>query len=182
MLMKSSTLSNLRYFFDDGSQEILQTADRFGRSLTNLQYEGKMSFGKNWKEACQSLRSLDDRFTSHRVLEEEIIFPFLQTHVPKLESMILLFKSENQDIKKNLEHLTLLLQDRVGDQNDTEKLKRFEKIHKIGTYFAYLIRHHFQTKNNNFYKNALDSLSPDEIQMLEDKVKRKVGANTKKRF
>lgn len=149
-------------FIEEDDAEALQRADRFEQVLTNLRYEGKPSFGKNLRQAHELLDFFNKELIEHVTQEEEVVFPFLKSHLPKLEPFTLLLESEHEDFRKNLEGFKFLLEEVRKEKSDCERIKLIEKIQSQGTYLIYLLRNHIRTEREVIYKLAQQELRPDE--------------------
>lgn len=153
--------------------EAVDQIDRLHALITNLRYEGKLSLGKNLKELREVLSFFNRQLRKHMELEEEVIFPFLETHVPKLESLIRLLHLEHEDFETNLENIQFQIQNVLKTSDELERGKIVEKIRERGTYLTYLLRNHIQEENGTVYKALTEELHPNEKKELERLMKRK---------
>lgn len=151
---------------EEGHTETLQKTDRLEEVLTNLRYEGKSSLGKNLREARELFDFFNEELIEHIAQEDEILFPFLKIHLPKLESVIGLLQAEHEDFRKKLEGFKFLLGEVKKEDRESERVQLIEKIREQGTYLIYLLRHHIRAETEVIYKVAERELRPDEKEGL----------------
>ena len=152
--------------------ETLEKADRFYEILIKLRYEGKVSLGKNCRDAKEVLKFFSGEHHQHMECEERIIFPFLKTHVPKLESIIHLLLAEHRDFKRNLLIFEHSIHELDKGKNDSERATILEKIKEVGTYLIYLLKSHNQFESASVYKVIDQELHPDEVEEIEKQIRR----------
>jgi len=90
VITKATSGNHLLEHFGEGHREVLIQTDALTQALTNLHYEGKLSLGKNLKQMKKILRFFNGPLKKHMQIEEKIVYPFFETHVPKFESAITL--------------------------------------------------------------------------------------------
>lgn len=160
---------------EEGHTETLQKTDRLEEVLTNLRYEGKPSFGKNVREARELLDFFNEELIEHVAQEDEVLFPFLKTHLPKLESAIGLLQAEHEDFRKKLEGFKFLLGEVKKQDRESERAKLIEKICEQGTYLIYLLHNHIRAETEVIYKVAERELRPDEKKKLSKQVEERAN-------
>ena len=140
-------------------------------SLTNLCYEGKAAFGKNLKELQHILEFFDDEAARHVQFEENVLFPFLKVHIPKLESLLNILSSEHESFKHHLSDFKFYLASISKMESRPERSKMIEKIRETGTYLIFLLRNHIQTEEKSVYEVLVRELRPLEGKEIEDLAK-----------
>ena len=155
-------------FFNCEEKEILDKTDEFHQVLTHLRYEGKVSSGKNVKASLKAVRELGKIIQRHRNLQEKIIFPFLETHIPRQESVIHFLRTDHRDIQKSLLELEMSL--RRFLKNSHEGVQN-GILQEMGVYFISFLRHHIGFENKGIHQAMRKELRKDE--KLE--VKRKIN-------
>lgn len=169
----SKTFPSLGYLvhkLENGHQETVNKCDELKNVLTKLRYEGRASFGKNLKEIRHAMAFFDNELFHHFQLEENIIFPFLMAHVPKLEPVIHLLESEHIDFRDNFETLVLLLETVKNETSDIQRSQCVHKIAQIGTYLTYLLSTHARNENKSVYQIMVHELKPAEKKELVEKM------------
>jgi len=146
-------------------RETLQKARHFQVVLTHLQYEGKASWGRNIQRARELSRFLSQEVNGHMGEEERTVFPFLQSHIPKLESLISLLCLEHQDFKKNLISFQSLLET-LAKKRSGARGRLMGKLKEKGMYLIYLLQGHLLEESGILYKVAERELRRDEKREL----------------
>lgn len=163
---------------ENAHTDTLQKIDRLQDILTNLRFEGKVRLGKNLKEAGRVLDFFDKELMPHLNLEEKILFPFVETHLPKLESVIHLLQAEHEDFRKNLEGFRFLLQEIPKKKYESIRGEMTERLREQGLYLIYLLRNHIQEETETVYKVANRELRPSEKSTLQKEI---VSLNSQRR-
>ncbi|MBI4394882.1 MAG: hemerythrin domain-containing protein [Candidatus Omnitrophica bacterium] len=172
MGQKQAHLNTIAEFLEEDHEEILQRTNRLNDILTNLRYEGKPSLGKNLKEVRETIQFFNQEVIQHVKLEDETIFPFLETHIPKLESVIHLLHAEHEGFKRNLKSFESLVKELEKNSSEPNHGKTLEKIRELGTYLVYSIRNHMQAEDESVYKLIDQELRPNEKQELMKRMKK----------
>ena len=173
MLQQKERSRSLLELLEEGDEETLQKTNRLQEVLTHLRYEGKASLGKNLKETDRLLEFFDKDLVEHVRLEEEIIFPYLASHIPKLGLLISLLRSEHTDFKRNLGEFKFWLGEMRKKKNGPSLGKMIEKVKEAGIYLAYLLQSHVQEEGKILYDIASRELSSEERRDLVRKVGRR---------
>ena len=158
-----------RVMLERDHKEILQEADHLYDVLTNLRYEGKVNFGKNVTKVGKILKFFNEKLIPH-IAVDETIFPFLETHIPKLEPMIRLLQGEHKEIKVNLEVLSFLLEELVSEKDEHKHPQMVERLRDKGIYTVYLLRNHIQVEDEGVYRTIEEDLKPEEKKELLRKI------------
>ncbi|MBI2095992.1 MAG: hemerythrin domain-containing protein [Candidatus Omnitrophica bacterium] len=85
--------SRIDEILERDSEFVSLKLDRFYEVLRKLRYEGKQNLGRNLDEAGQMLKFFKGHLAEHMREEEKIIFPFLETYIPRLQPMVYLLLS-----------------------------------------------------------------------------------------
>ena len=151
-------------------EKSIKKTDQLNDVLINLRYEGKVSFGKNLKTIDEVVSFYDKELVHHIKLEKEIIFPFLTSHIPKLECVLNLLEGEHGDIGKNIRDLKSLSDELNRTKENVSRAKIIEKIMHTGTYFIFLVRHHIQAERESIYMAIKEELHENETKNLYDRI------------
>jgi hemerythrin-like domain-containing protein len=173
MEKRKITAERIVAFLEEEHAHALDKTNRLHDVLTNLRYEGKPSFGKNVQAVDKLISFFDQKLVDHVHLEEKIIFPFLEIHVPKLESVIHLLRSEHQDFRRNLESFKVHFAKLSAQKNDNGRGSVIEKLQEVGTYLIYLLRNHIQAERESIYRMINRELRSDEKKELAKQMKRR---------
>ena len=140
---------------------------RLEKAVNNLQFEGKASVGRNLKQIRSSLDFFCSSLVKHIDLEEKVLFPFLKSHIPKLEAVIHLVVTEHEDFRHNFEDLKLFLDSLSDQMPEADRAKMTKKIQDTGTYLVYLLKNHLRVESKAIYGVADQELKADEKKKLE---------------
>ena len=155
---------------DDEHEEIFQKMNVLQSLLTNLRYEGKPRLGKNLKDVGKALAFLKEKTKKHFLLEEKVIFPFLETHIPRLNPVLRLFESEHQGFQCQLRNLEVSLKEASKKRVCPESGQSAERIRENGIHMIAFLRYHLQAENGTIYRSSEMDLRPDEIALLKKEI------------
>lgn len=174
MAQNKKNSSELVQCLEQSHQETLLKTNGFQEILLKLRYEGKPSVGKNLRDADQVLKFFHGEHSRHMNCEENVIFPFLIIHVPKLEAVIDVLRADHHDFKNKLQLFENLIGELAKDRTDSDRAAILEKIREVGTYMIYLLRSHNQFESVSIHKVMQTELHTDEIEELQNQI-RKAG-------
>lgn len=161
-------------------QIALDLIEQLDTALIGLQFEGKTSVGRHLKQVHSVLDFFLERFAKHTELEEQIIFPYLASHIPKLDSVLPLLCSQHEEFRKSIEDLQVLIDLFSNRTSALDQAKTVLKIREIGTYLIYLLRHHIEVEHQSIYKLIETELRPDEKKELQKKLNGKAVSNVER--
>lgn len=154
----------------------LECAEQLCKVVTNLRYEGRAMLGRNLSQAREIGAFFNSELRDHIELEEKILFPFLETNLPKLETLISLLRTEHEDFKANLQAFELALLDLAHERRAASQPGILEKVRESALYLIYLLRNHVHMEQIGIYSVMKQSLKPQEIEKLEDLISAEVKA------
>jgi hemerythrin-like domain-containing protein len=166
MSWKNGKTRRLSRLLEEEEAETLEKTGRLEQVLTHLRYEGRASLGKNFKETERLLQFFDHDLVRHIRLEEEVVFPYLAAHIPKLDLLISLLRSEHREFQRNLRRFKFWLTALRRKRKASDLGKVIEQIRETGTYLVYLLQSHVQDEGRVFYDVASRELSPGEKREL----------------
>lgn len=158
--------------FGQESSAALLKLDEFYKSVSNLQYEGKVSQGRNIREIEMLIQFFNNEIMRHIKIDEQALYPFLSTHIPKLEPILRFLYSEHRELRermKNYQQLLAGLKSRLSGQDSRDQLSRLKDE---GTYLSCLMRNHFQVEQVFIYQAIDRELTASEKVSLSRKYKR----------
>ena len=171
MRMKSATGDGVLQALNNTHARALAEADQLEKALTNLQFEGKSSFGRNLKQVCAVCKFLQRDLMRHMQVEERIVFTFIETHLPKLERIIFLFRSEHLDFVRNLKAFKFQLQKLAEGRTESRRGTIIEDIKISGVYLVNLLKSHIYVEDECFCKMVECELSSSEKKILGEQIK-----------
>lgn len=163
-------LKNIVEFLETDHNEILEKIDRLKEAMINLRFEGKVSYGKNIKCVEDLLTVLNARFLKRLKLVEDILYPFIENHIPKLDPILRILRAENKEFKVNLEVMVFLLDQIKGEKIELTQAKLIEQLKDKVTYLMYLLHNHFEVEVESVYKVIKDDLHENEKNLLLKKI------------
>ncbi len=153
-------------FFREECRDVLQKLDVLYEATKNLRFEGKPSSGKNTKAIEEVIKYLKKKLFQHMQLDEKLIFPFLEVHIPKLGPALNFLRAERNEFKANLETFDSLFRKLKERKGDPEYCKIVEELREKGIYLVGLMRNHIQAENESVYKMVDQQLHGDEKKQL----------------
>jgi hemerythrin-like domain-containing protein len=138
--------------------------DRFHEVLRNLRFEGKMHFRRNLSEAGRLESFFERSLRNHMKGEEEVLFPYLQKHIPRLEPVVYLLQTEHDDFRFCLEELKGCLSACAAP--GAIHAGTVEKVYDRGIHFICLWRSHMGCESHGLYEAAERELRPAEKRQL----------------
>lgn len=169
-----------RRIFECDGKEILRYVEHFHKTLTHLRYEGKVSLGKNIKALRGTTKVLNALVKRHRYLQEKILFPFLERHIPKYETRIHFLRSDHQEIRKHSQRFTHFIQS-LSKKAAKDRPIDNGTIHESGVYFVCLLRHHIQLEEQAIHKVLKKDLKRHERGEIAKKMQNWITARNGKR-
>ena len=122
MIAKDITVKGVVAFFEKEYHDVLSKLDELYEATKNLQFEGKVFSRKNIKTIEKITKYLKTKLVQHVTLDEKIIFPFLEVHIPKLEPVLHLLRAERNEFETNLEIFESLFQ-KLKERRDRLNMK-----------------------------------------------------------
>lgn len=143
-------------------REILKLLDRFQDSLTHLSYEGKPLLGRNLRRAREEAGHLEQKLSEIFKVEDGVVFPFTEKHIPKLEPVIHVLESDHKNLREQCKNFDRRTRRLFLLKNSSGKGKLFREIKEGGAYMICFVRHHLETKRVLIYKSVKRYLKEDE--------------------
>ncbi len=160
---KPKTFSEL---IGENHRQTMETLDRLQDVLTRLRYEGRHLLGRNLKSVEEILDFFNGELNWRIYIEDEVIFPFLKAHLPKLESLVCFFAAEHAHFRKTLKEIEQLLKDLSRSKEASSQARTTEKIIQAGTYLLYLLRNHIYAEDGSIYRMMDRDLNLQEKRIL----------------
>ena len=155
---------------EDPHEETREKIRHFQKTLVHLHFEGKASRGKNMRQAREALGFFNREVSGHMDQEEKILFPFLETHLPRLGPFLSVLRAEHRDFKKKLRHFEFCL-DKFAEDEGGRPGKIMERLKETGTYLIYLLQNHLREETEVLYKIADRELRREEKSRLINRIR-----------
>ena len=151
-------------------EKVIGTTSALIEDLKNMHCEGKASFQKNLGRVKEALHFFNGEVMEHMALEERELFPYLETHVPRVSSAIRFLQAEHDDFRNNLKIFEFLVRELSRHKNDAERSKTVDRIRETGTYLSYLLRHHIEAEQRSVYHSLERDLKASEKSELKKRI------------
>ncbi len=166
MVLKTLSLKGVVAFFEKEYRDVVLRLDELQEATKNLQFEGKLFSGRNIQSIERVAAYLKNKLQQHIKLDEKIIFPFLETYVPKLEPILRFLRAERNEFKANLEEFDVLFTKVKESKNRPDYFKTVGELREKGIYLVGLVRNHIQAENESVYKIIDQQLRDNEKKEL----------------
>lgn len=84
-------------------KEILKKSNRFYLSLKDIAFDDDQSLKQKINAVDQLLKSSQEKWLTHIMMEEKYLFPFLRSKMPKVKATVLSLQEKCKTIKVNFE-------------------------------------------------------------------------------
>src|SRR3990167_8465634 len=110
MSIKVISIKGMVVFFEKEYRDVVLKLNELYEATKNLHFEGKVFSGKNIRSIESVMSYLKKKLQQHVAFDEKIIFPFLETNIPKLEPVLRFLRAERNEFKANPEEFDVLFQ------------------------------------------------------------------------
>lgn len=152
--------------------DVLTQCNEFYQALNNLQYEGRISRTRNMQEIKKAIDMFHQRINPYIRIKETVLFPYLSTHVPKLEPILRFLSAEHVEIKSRFKSFERLFRKVCQNDDPADQQNNFAQLRAEGVYLFCLLRNHFQVQNSGIYLMIDQQLTQTEQLSLNRKYAR----------
>lgn len=175
--MRKTELGRVEVLLHFNHEETVKKTGQLIQDLNHIHYEGRASFQKNLRRIRDAMHFFDGEIMHHLELEEETLFPYLETHVPKLYSAIRFLQAEHEAFRGNLKVFRFFVRELSRQKKDEERARTIDRLKETGTYLAYLLRHHIEAEEKSIYRSAERELRLSEKRELKNRVAKAMSLN-----
>lgn len=144
--------AGISVFLDKKQDVILQNCNRLMALSKKLCYEGKVFLGVNLKRFRKLWEDINEQLLSHMRGDEDVIFPFLETHIPRLVPFVHMLQEETREIRAGITEINCLLR-LVNSARDAKERRVNVAMLAEKVPFVYcLIRSHLEMEGKSLYK------------------------------
>lgn len=147
-------------------KKTLSHIDQFTIALQEFCYEGKVSHNKNFKKIQQHIVFFHDELLLHMAMDEKVVFPFLEKHIPRLEPVLRFLKAEHTEFRESLGSFEKIFKALSGGIDEARGRRSVEQLRERGIYLICLIRNHIQSENESVYRVMNEDLKDKEKEEL----------------
>ena len=152
--------------FQKDHQEFLHKSDSLHQVLKNICYEGKLLLGRNLKRADYLLQFFETRFVKHLAIEEKVLYPFIEIHIPRYASVIRFFYREHKDLSETVRQLRQIVRRLHASQNCLWDKELVETLQWKGAYLNHLLQSHIKTETETVLHALERELQQEERREL----------------
>lgn len=171
-LINRIRIKNFSDIFSEEQLAVSQKLNQFQDLLKRLQYEGKLTQGKNIQTVEGVLETLKLSYDAHKKIDDEVIFPFLDRHIPRINPFLRLLTAERVEFLALIKDCEALLQKFKNSRGQNTQPGILDQLGEKGIYAIALIRNHIQMEMENVYKVIDKELRPAEKNQLAAAVKK----------
>ena len=155
-------------------QKIFEKLDDLDAKLMYLFYEGKVNTKDTLKRIDVLMTFIKRRLKPH-VAVENILFNFIEKHIPRVEMAVLLLKRDHEEIYEHLETMANLTHQLLKDKDGPKRNYSFNELHQQGVYLVQLMRNHLRMEDEMIFTLVDRRLNADEKKALLKKMKTSSG-------
>ncbi len=170
MSLSHVALKKFLQAFEREGLVVVRKLDRLREVINNLRFEGKVFAGKNIKEIEIIVGFLKARYAQHVKIDDHVVFPFVERHIPRLEPVLNFLRAERKEFKATLEAFEALYARLKNRRDDAEYYKMVEKLTDKIIYLVGFIRNHIQMEKEGVYKIIEQELRVREKQTLSGRI------------
>lgn len=136
--------------------------ERFHEAMIQVSLPRRAGEFSQWTHIQSLMRSIAQEILPHLAREETELYPFLVSHVPKLEAVVKYLVGEHEDFRETFSELGQLLAkfETVSGQLDREKF--ILRVEQSGTYLFFLFRNHVRAEREGLFRVVEEILKPEE--------------------
>ncbi len=146
----------------ESHEGVVDRISRLNRSLQGLRFEGKAMIGKNTRVLRSLFRDFTGELSRDMALEEKLLFPYLEKHVPKLKLMLHILEEEHENLRSSLDSFESLLDELARRKGGRGGFAVIEKLRRKGVYLNYFLHNHIGAENDSVYRIMMNELTPRE--------------------
>lgn len=166
--VKGKSFANI---FGNEQREVFKKLDKLYEFLQKLKFEGKLSQGRNIRVVEEIFGSLKDSYSLHKKADEDIIFPFVERHIPRLSPFLSLLTTERDEFYDIIKECEELIKKIKHVKGQTERMDVVDDLAEKGIYAVVLIRNHIQMEMESVYKVMDKELHTAEKGQLVESLK-----------
>ncbi|MDP2654399.1 MAG: hemerythrin domain-containing protein [Candidatus Omnitrophota bacterium] len=169
MIKKISNFETSIHVLGDNHEDLLDKTNQLDDALTRLRYEGKLCLKKNIRSAEKLVGFFNATMLPHIVVED-ILFDFVERHIPKIQIVVRHLQSEHKELTACLKEMAQLLRRLAAQKSEPRRAEIIERVKERGTYLSHFMRQHIQIEHDSIYLIAMEELQPAEKRRLLQKL------------
>lgn len=158
------------HLFKDEKETVFEKMDQLENALNKLQYEGKFFSSGHIKRAEEVVYFLKRKFADHIRMDNLIVFPFLEKHIPRLYTALLYLKAERREFQESFKNFEKIFLELKKNNKNVLRNDIIERLKNKGIYLICLMRSHIQFEEQSVYKSIQQVLSAEERRELMQEI------------
>ncbi len=145
-------------------KEILKKSDHFYSSLKDITFDDDQSLKQKINSVDQLLKSSREKWWTHIMMEENQLFPFLKSRMPKVKATVLSLQEKCKTIKVNFEVVQYLCWELTSRGSGMKRSVILRELKTSGRKLVTMINSYLNLETEYIYKlmiqnqNSLSSL------------------------
>ena len=170
MEQKQNDLYFLERYIKSTDTEALRRIDDLEDAWSRIRYEGKLSWISNLNRIDLVLKYFHKEFMSHIKLEEDILFPYIQTHIPRLEYMMYSLCADHNDFRRDINLISAGLDEMRRTRTLQNRSAMVQQMNDTVIYLIHLLRHHIAVESKGIFDVITNELTTKEKRLLEKRI------------
>jgi len=133
-------------------KEILKKSDRFYLSLKDIVFDDEQSLKQKINAVDQLLKSSQDKWLTHIMMEEKYLFPFLRSKMPKVKVTVLSLQEKCKTIKVNFEVVQYLCWELTSSGSGLKRSAILNELKTSGRKLVTMIDSYLNLETEYVYK------------------------------
>ena len=132
-------------------KKILKKSDRFYSSLKDIAFDDDQSLKQKIGTVEQLVKSSQERWLTHIVMEEKCLFPFLKSKMPKVKATVLFLQEKCKTIKVNFEVVQYLCWELTSGRTGMKRSVILRELKTRGKKLASMINSYLNLETEYVY-------------------------------
>lgn len=154
--------SDLIAAHDASHQAAVLLMEQFHDTMIQVSLPRRAGELSQWADLTRQLRLISRRILPHLAKEESDLYPFLISHVPKLEAVVKYLIGEHEDFRETFAEIQFLLKAYEAKPSQLDREKLILRIQQSGTYLFFLFRNHVRAEREGLFRVVEETLKPEE--------------------
>ena len=133
-------------------KEILKKSDRFYLLFKDIAFDDDQSLKQKINAVDQLLRSSQEEWLTHIMMEEKSLFPFLRSKMPKIKSTVLSLQEKSKTIKLKFEVVQYLCWEFTSGGSGMKRSVILHELKTSGRKLVTMINSYLNLETEYVYK------------------------------
>ena len=119
----------------------------------------------------ETLRRFHEEMVQHAGLEERVLFPFIEKHIPRLETVTGFLRDEHDSLRNQLRAIQSTMKKLRAAKTAAARAVAIKAMSEASGHLFYRLMHHARTENELIHRILDRELHPYEKKALRDKMR-----------